>query len=82
MSSTANGESSLTRRQLATLFTLCFINFLKYADRFTVAGILAQIQCDFGINDALGGLLSTGFIVSYTICAPIFGYLGDRYSRK
>ena len=45
-------------------------------------GILTDIQCDFGISDAQGGLLSTAFVVSYMVFSPIFGYLGDRFSRK
>jgi len=28
----------LTRRQLATIYIVCFVNFLKYMDRFTIAG--------------------------------------------
>ena len=28
------------------------------------------------------GLLQTAFIVSYMVFAPLFGYLGDRYSRR
>jgi len=30
----------------------------------------------------MSGLLQTAFILSYMIFAPLFGYLGDRYSRK
>ena len=28
------------------------------------------------------GLLQTAFIICYFLSAPLFGYLGDRYSRK
>lgn len=34
------------------------------------------------INDEEAGLLQTSFIISFMICSPIFGYLGDRYTRK
>ena len=34
------------------------------------------------IGDGLGGLLQTAFIVSYMLLSPLFGYLGDRYTRK
>lgn len=61
---------------------LCFINLLNYMDRFTVAGVLKEIQEYFGISQATGGLLQTAFICSYMIFAPLFGFLGDRYSRK
>ena len=34
------------------------------------------------VNDTEGGLLQTAFIVSYMLFSPLFGYLGDRYTRK
>lgn len=34
------------------------------------------------VNDTQGGLLQTAFIASYMLLSPIFGYLGDRYTRK
>lgn len=45
-------------------------------------GVLTDIQASFNIKDDDGGLLQTVFIISYMIFAPIFGYLGDRFSRK
>lgn len=51
-------------------------------------GILTQLQNSaqngFGtpVTDTEGGLLQTAFIVSYMLLSPLFGYLGDRYTRK
>ena len=45
-------------------------------------GVLSKIQADFKIGDAEGGALQTAFVASYMIFAPIFGYTGDRHSRK
>jgi len=45
-------------------------------------GILSDIQNQFRIGDEKGGLLQTAFVISYMVCAPLFGYLGDRYNRK
>jgi MFS family permease len=45
-------------------------------------GVLVDIQKYFNINDGESGLLQTVFICSYMLLAPLFGYLGDRYSRK
>ncbi|RWS25021.1 protein spinster 1-like protein [Leptotrombidium deliense] len=64
------------------LVILCFINLINYMDRFTVAGILDEIQNYYNLDDKQGGLLQTSFVVAYMIFAPLFGYLGDRYSRK
>uniref|UniRef100_A0A2M4CLP9 Putative sugar transporter/spinster transmembrane protein n=1 Tax=Anopheles darlingi TaxID=43151 RepID=A0A2M4CLP9_ANODA len=65
-----------------TVAVLCFVNLINYMDRFTIAGVLTEIQDHFKIGDDEGGLLQTAFVLSYMICAPLFGYLGDRYSRK
>ncbi|XP_059818276.1 protein spinster homolog 1-like isoform X2 [Hypanus sabinus] len=69
-------------RAVSTVCVLCYINLLNYMDRFTVAGVLPDIEEYFHINDGSSGLLQTVFICSYMIFAPIFGYLGDRYNRK
>uniref|UniRef100_A0A8C7USW3 Protein spinster homolog 1 n=1 Tax=Oncorhynchus mykiss TaxID=8022 RepID=A0A8C7USW3_ONCMY len=76
----ASGVSSM--RSVFTVIVLCFINLLNYMDRFTVAGVLPDIEQYFGINDGKSGLLQTVFICSYMVLAPVFGYLGDRYNRK
>lgn len=61
---------------------LCYVNLINYMDRYTVAGVLTDIQTDFDISDDRGGLLQTAFIISYMGFGPLFGYLGDRYSRR
>ncbi|EFX66564.1 hypothetical protein DAPPUDRAFT_229380 [Daphnia pulex] len=75
-------EHPLTKRQIITVTILCFVNLINYMDRYTIAGILTQIKCDLNIGDTEGGLLQTAFVAIYMICAPVFGYLGDRYSRR
>ena len=45
-------------------------------------GILEDVKREFNASDAMAGILQTAFIVSYMLFAPLFGYLGDRYSRK
>lgn len=76
----ASGVSRV--RALLTVLILCYINLLNYMDRFTVAGVLPDIEQYFGIDDEKSGLLQTVFICSYMFLAPVFGYLGDRYNRK
>lgn len=54
-----------------------------YIFLLTITGVLSDIQRDFNnISDAKAGLLQTAFVLSYMICAPIFGFLGDRHSRR
>ncbi|KAG7505859.1 spinster-like 1 [Solea senegalensis] len=76
----ASGVSGV--RALLTVLILSYINLLNYMDRFTVAGVLPDIEHYFGIDDEKSGLLQTVFICSYMFLAPLFGYLGDRYNRR
>ncbi|XP_022916325.1 protein spinster isoform X1 [Onthophagus taurus] len=69
-------------RDWIIMFILCFVNLINYMDRFTLAGILEDIKEYFEIRDDYAGLLQTSFILSYMFFAPLFGFLGDRYSRK
>ncbi|XP_049850079.1 protein spinster [Schistocerca gregaria] len=69
-------------RDKITVAVLFYVNLINYMDRFTVAGILQQIQTHYNIGDDKGGLLQTAFVLSYMVFAPVFGYLGDRYNRK
>ncbi|XP_049600339.1 protein spinster homolog 1 [Syngnathus scovelli] len=69
-------------RAVLTVLILSYINLLNYMDRFTIAGVLPDIERYFGIDDSKSGLLQTVFICSYMFLAPLFGYLGDRYNRK
>jgi MFS transporter, Spinster family, sphingosine-1-phosphate transporter len=79
-----NGDRSPCnpRRALALLL---FINLFCYLDRYILAAIIPAIKAEFlaGDRDANGkaGLLTTAFLVSYMLTAPVFGWLADRFSR-
>uniref|UniRef100_A0A8C0GWP1 SPNS lysolipid transporter 2, sphingosine-1-phosphate n=1 Tax=Chelonoidis abingdonii TaxID=106734 RepID=A0A8C0GWP1_CHEAB len=73
---------SLGRARVAAAGILSVGNVLNYLDRYTVAGVLLDIQQHFGVKDSGAGLLQTVFICSFMVAAPIFGYLGDRFNRK
>ena len=48
-----------------------------------IAQLIEWFRHTFGFtpNLALGGLLSTAFILTYMILAPVFGHLAHKYSR-
>lgn len=69
-------------RGYLAIAVLCYVNLLNYMERYTVAGVLLNIQKFFDISDSTAGLLQTAFICSFLLFAPLFGYLGDRYNRK
>uniref|UniRef100_A0A8D2JLU4 SPNS lysolipid transporter 2, sphingosine-1-phosphate n=1 Tax=Sciurus vulgaris TaxID=55149 RepID=A0A8D2JLU4_SCIVU len=73
---------TLGRGRGAAAAILSLGNVLNYLDRYTVAGVLLDIQQHFGVKDRGAGLLQSVFICSFMVAAPIFGYLGDRFNRK
>lgn len=74
--------SSSARRALVLLLV---INLFCYLDRYVLAAVVPLLKAQFlaGDPDANGkaGLLTTAFLVSYMLTAPLFGWLADRYSR-
>ena len=65
------------------VFCLMFIiNFLNYLDRWIFTGLSLTIQRDLRLEDFQIGLLTTGFLLVYTIVAMPLGFLSDRRSRK
>lgn len=72
----------VTLGEYMTVGILCFVNLINYMDRFTLAGVLGDVKKEFQIGDDSAGFLQTVFVVAYMVFAPIFGYLGDRYSRR
>ncbi|EDW09232.1 protein spinster isoform X1 [Drosophila mojavensis] len=72
----------ISRKQWFAVSVLCFVNLINYMDRFTIAGVLTDVKKTFAIDNDSAGLLQTVFVLSYMVFAPLFGYMGDRYSRR
>lgn len=64
------------------LFVLTFINLFNYLDRFVLSALVESIKADLGLSDSQIGWLHPGFVIVYMVTAPLFGWLGDRGSRK
>jgi MFS transporter, Spinster family, sphingosine-1-phosphate transporter len=74
--------TSPVRSASFALAILAFINLFSYLDRYLVSALLESLkQANLGLTDANLGSLMSGFLVVYTLTAPIFGALGDRGSR-
>ena len=73
------------RRRLSPTWVLCILtglNLFNYLDRFVLSAVLTPLQKDLGINDGQAGRLVTAFMIGYFVTSPVFGWLGDRGSRK
>jgi MFS family permease len=75
-------QNSWLRSANAGLAILAFINLLSYLDRYIPAAVLESLKkSDLGLTDTNLGMLMSGFLIVYTLLAPVFGALGDRRSR-
>jgi MFS transporter, Spinster family, sphingosine-1-phosphate transporter len=64
------------------LAVLALINLFNYLDRYLVAALLESIKhSELALSDAQLGSLMSGFLLVFTLVAPVFGALGDRLSR-
>ena len=73
------------RKQLSPawiLFILTGLNLFNYLDRCVLSAVLTPMQKDLAINDEQAGRLVTAFMIGYFVTSPVFGWLGDRGSRK
>lgn len=65
------------------LILLTVINLFNFIDRYVLSAVLEPLKEELHItNDADLGRLATAFMLGYFVTSPIFGYLGDRMSRK
>lgn len=78
----------LSRGPIVALVLLIAINLFNYIDRQVLAAVEPEIKEElFPQEAAVGsaktwmGLLSTAFLVTYMLTAPIFGALAHRVSR-
>lgn len=65
-----------------TLAILTGLNLFNYLDRFVLSAVLPSLQKEMKINDGQAGRIVTAFMIGYFLTSPVFGYLGDRFSRK
>jgi MFS family permease len=71
-----------TRTGMVVLGVLTGINLLNYLDRYVVSALLPDLKrAPLYLSDFQLGTLMSGFLVVYTLAAPVFGRIGDRGSR-
>ncbi|HBA89017.1 MAG TPA: MFS transporter [Geobacter sp.] len=74
------GTISLPYRRYA-LALLLAVNLLNYIDRQVLFAVFPLIKIDLSLSDTALGFLGSAFMLSYLLLAPLFGWLGDRWSR-
>jgi len=75
-----SGTITLTYSRYA-LGLLLAVNLLNYIDRQVLFAVFPLIKIDLNLTDTALGFLGSTFMLSYLLFAPLFGWLGDRFSR-
>jgi MFS family permease len=74
------GPITLPYRRYA-LGLLLAVNLLNYIDRQVLFAVFPLIKIDLSLSDTALGFLGSAFMLSYMLFAPLFGWLGDNWSR-
>lgn len=72
---------TVARYSYYALSVLTLVNFLNYIDRQALPAVAPAMQRDLGLTDTEIGAIEAALLLSFTVLAPVFGRLGDRYSR-
>jgi MFS family permease len=75
------GSVKVARYSYYALSVLTLMNFLNYIDRQALPAVAPAMQRELGLTDTELGAMEAALLLSFTILAPLFGRLGDRYSR-
>ena len=74
-------QITVPRYSYYALSVLTLVNFLNYIDRQILPTVVTSIQHDLHLSDTEFGALEGALLISFTVLAPVFGWLGDRFSR-
>jgi MFS family permease len=84
----AGGPSQRLPGARSALALLLVINLFNYIDRQVLSAVLPLLEVDADLFDPTDrllefklGLLTSAFLVSYTLLSPVFGWFGDRSRR-
>jgi MFS family permease len=74
---------AVPRYSYYALAVLALVNFLNYIDRQVLPAVAPVILKDpvLKLTDAELGYMEGALLLSFTVLAPLFGRLGDRYPR-
>jgi MFS family permease len=74
-------RARLIRSAGAVFWLMFLINVVNYLDRFVAAAVGPTLKFEFNLRDDQIGMLSTAFLLVYTVAGLPLGVLADRASR-
>ena len=80
--STSKQPAPLPSAATFAVVVLTAMNLLNYLDRYVPSAVKDLFKRDLGLSDAQTSYPLMAFVVVYMLTSPVFGSLGDRWSRK
>jgi MFS transporter, Spinster family, sphingosine-1-phosphate transporter len=77
----SKGPSPAPQWAMTTFVALFCMNMLDFLDRNLLMSMQPQVKAELAITNFQWGLLTSIFLVSYSLFGPIMGWLGDRFRR-
>ena len=72
----------MTKRAIGIIVAGFFTFFIAYAIRYSYGLILPSMLSSLAISKTEAGVIYSSYFITYTIFAPVFGLLGDRFNTK
>ncbi|MGE8573102.1 MAG: MFS transporter [Acinetobacter amyesii] len=74
--------SKILQNKYLVLFYFCTLALIANLDRFILIPLIGPIKTDLGLSDQEVARAMMVFTYSFALCAPLFGFLGDKFRRK
>lgn len=74
-------SGGVPRYSYYALAVLTLVNFLNYIDRQVLPALAPTLKEELKLTDTEIGMMEATLLLSFTVLAPLFGKLGDKFSR-
>jgi MFS family permease len=74
-------DPGVPRYSYYALAVLTLVNFLNYIDRQVLPALAPTLKEELHLTDTEIGMMEATLLLSFTVLAPLFGKLGDKFSR-
>ncbi len=72
----------MTKRAVGIIVAGFFTLFIAFSIRYSYGLILPYMMSSMAISKTEAGVIFSSYFITYTLLAPVFGMLGDRFNTK
>ena len=72
----------MTKRAVAVIIAGFLTVFIAFSIRYAYGMLLPKMLISLEISKTQAGVIFASYFVAYTLCAPLLGFLADRYDVR